>query len=156
MKEKFNINRQLSELYRDHEVYLTPLPGIRFNDFIRISNRTGRWKKRSIYVWIRLIDDYYRRFYNSTTEKRFGGNELCLPDDVNSIVLCRHYRVKLGLSEGNYESVELEIRKCRNPLKRIKALYNAPDSVTRTTTVISIISLFLGVVALVLGVMSIM
>lgn len=154
IKNFFCIKRQLSELYRDHDVYMTPLPGIKFNDFIRISYKAGK-RKKSIYVWVRIIDDYYRTFYNTTTEKRFGGTELLINNEESSVVLCRHYRIRLGLDEGSLENVQLEISRSRNPLKKIRALYNAPDSIIRTTTVISVISLLLGIIALVLGVLSI-
>ena len=153
IREKFRIHRQLSELYRDHDVYIRPLPGLSFNDFVRISRKTGG-KRKSIYVWLRFIDDYYRLFYNSTSRKRFRDTSLLIPEKGDSIVLCRHYRVMLGLDESMLEGVELEIRKTRDPLKKLKALYCAPDSMVRTTTVISIISVILGIIALVLGILS--
>lgn len=37
INDTFRVNRQLSELYRDHDVYISPLPGLKFNDFVRIS-----------------------------------------------------------------------------------------------------------------------
>ncbi len=154
IKETFHINRQLSELYRDHDVYISPLPGLKFNDFVRISYRTGRFKKRNIYVWLRFIDGYYKTFYNSITEKRFNDPELLIQDDLKSIVLCKYYRAKLSIPDDRLSGLELEISKTVNPLKKIKALYNAPDSMVRTTTVISIISVLMGVIALILGVMS--
>jgi len=154
IKETFRVNRQLSELYRDHDVYISPLPNLKFNDFVRISFRTGKRKKRSIYVWLRFIDSYYKTFYNSTTDKRFNNPELLIEDDRKSIVLCKYYRSKLHIPDNKLESIELEIKKVVNPLKKIKALYNAPDSMMRTTTVISIISVVMGIIALVLGVLS--
>jgi len=154
IKETFRVNRQLSELYRDHDVYISPIPGLKFNDFVRISYRTGKWKKKSIYVWLRFIDSYYKTFYNSTTNSRFNNPELLIVEDHKSIVLCKHYRVKLCLPDANLDSIDLEINKSSNPFKKIKALYNSPDSMMRTTTVISIISVIMGVVALILGVMS--
>ncbi len=154
IKETFHINRQLSELYRDHDVYISPIPGLKFNDFVRISFRTGKWKKQSIYVWIRFIDTYYKMFYNSTTEKRFNDPELLIDNDHKSIVLCKHYRVKLGLPSDKFNGIDLEIKKSSNPFKKIKALYNSPDSMMRTTTVISIISVIMGIIALILGVLS--
>jgi len=153
-RSRFRIHRQLSELYRDHDVYISQMPGLRFGDFVRISYRPGRWRSRSIYVWVRLIDDYYMTFYNSISEKRFGGGTSLITNNGNSIVLCRHYRVLLGLEESMLENVELDIKRAWNPLKKIGALLNAPDSMVRTTTVISIISVILGIIALVLGIMS--
>lgn len=154
IKETFRVNRQLSELYRDHDVYISPLPGLKFNDFVRISYMSGRRKKRSIYVWLRFIDDYYKTFYNSVTDKRFNDPELLIGGEHKSIVLCKHYRVKLELPDNSLDSINLEIKSIRNPFKKIKALYNAPDSIMRTTTVISIISILMGIIALVLGVLS--
>lgn len=153
IKGKFRIHRQLSELYRDHDVYIRPVPGLSFNDFVEISYKTGRKRKR-IYVWLRFIDEYYRMFYNSTSSKRFNDPSLLIPEKGDSIVLCRHYRVMLGIDESMIEGTELEIRKTRNPFKKLKALYSAPDSMVRTTTVISIISVILGVIALILGILS--
>jgi len=150
----FRVNRQLSELYRDHDVYISPLPELKFNDFVRISFRTGKRKKRSIYVWLRIIDSYYKTFYNSITEDRFNDSELLIGEAHNSIVLCKHYRIKLGLPDNNLDSIDLEIKKSSNPLKKIRALYNSPDSMMRTTTIISILSVLMGIIALVLGVMS--
>lgn len=154
IKDTFRVNRQLSELYRDHDVYISPLPGIKFNDFVRISFRAGKQKKRSIYVWVRFIDGYYKKFYNTTTYQRFNDPELLIGEDHKSIVLCKFYRVKLGLPDADLDSIDLEIKKSSNPLKKIKALYNSPDSMMRTTTVISIISVIMGIIALVLGVLS--
>ena len=153
IKETFRVNRQLSELYRDHDVYISPLAGLKFNDFVRITYRTGKRKKRSIYVWLRFIDSYYKTFYNSTTDKRFSDPELLIMDDRKSVVLCKYYRSKLELPD-KLDSIDLEISKTMNPLKKIRALYSAPDSMMRTTTVISIISVIMGVIALILGVMS--
>jgi hypothetical protein len=153
IREKFRIHRQLSELYRDHDVYIRPVPGLSFNDFVRISRKAGR-RRKSIYVWVRFIDDYYKTFYNTTSQNRFGDPALLINGEGSSIVLCRHYRVMLGLEESMLDGVELEIRKIRNPLKKISALYNAPDSMVRTTTVISIISVILGIIAFILGVIS--
>jgi len=154
IKETFRINRQLSELYRDHDVYISPINGLKFNDFVRISYRTGRIKKRSIYVWLRLIDDYYIKFYNNITANRFNDPELLIGDEHKSIVLCKHYRVKLGLPDSGLDSIDLEIKKIINPLKKIKALYNSPDSMMRTTTVISVISVIMGIIALIMGALS--
>lgn len=153
VKVSFRIHRQLSELYRDHDVYISHVPGFGFNDFVRISYKTGK-KTRSIYVWLRLIDDYYRTFYNSVSGERFRDSSLLIQEIGNSVVLCRHYRVMLGIGESMPGTVELEIRKTRSPLKKLKALYSAPDSMVRTTTVISIISVILGIIALVLGILS--
>ncbi len=154
IKETFRVNRQLSELYRDHDVYISPIKGLKFNDFVRISFRTGKRKKRSIYVWLRFIDGYYKMFYNSTTDKRFNDPALLIGEDHKSVVLCKYYRVKLGLPDTGLDSIDLEISKNINPFKKIKALYNSPDSMMRTTTVISIISVIMGIIALILGVMS--
>ena len=154
INETFRVNRQLSELYRDHDVYISPLPGLKFNDFVRISYKISKYRKRSIYVWLRFIDGYYKKFYNTTTENRFNDPELLIADDHKSIVLCKFYRIKLGLPESDLYSIDLEIKKSSNPLKKIKALYNSPDSMMRTTTVVSVISVLMGIVALVLGVMS--
>lgn len=154
INETFRVNRQLSELYRDHDVYISPIPGLKFNDFVRISYRTGKRKKRSIYVWLRFIDSYYKTFYNKTTHDRFSDPELLIGDDHKSIVLCKFYRIKLCLPDSDLDCIDLEIKKSSNPLKKIKALYNSPDSMMRTTTVVSIISVVMGIVALVLGVMS--
>lgn len=154
IKETFHVNRQLSELYRDHDVYISPLPGLKFNDFVRIIYRNAKRQKRSIYVWVRFIDSYYRSFYNRTTWERFNDSGLLIPDEHKSVVLCKYYRVKLGLPDQGLESIDLEIRKCINPMKKIRALYNSPDSMTRTTTFISILSILLGIIALVLGIMS--
>ena len=153
MKGKFRIHRQLSELYRDHDVYITPAPGLGFSDFVRISHKTGK-KTRSIYVWLRIIDGYYRAFYNSISGERFKDPFLLIAPEGYSIVLCRHYRVMLGIEDSMLAGTELEIRKTRNPFKKLKALYSAPDSMVRTTTVISIISVVLGLIALVLGILS--
>jgi len=153
IKGRFRIHRQLSELYRDHDVYITEYPELSFNDFVCITHRNGLKKKR-IYVWVRFIDDYYRMFYNTTSEWRFKGTEQYRIIDGNSIVLCRHYRRLLGIDETSLEGVDLEIKKSRNPFKKIRALLNAPDSLVRTTTFISIISVFMGMVALVLGIIS--
>lgn len=154
IKETFRVNRQLSELYRDHDVYISPTPGLKFNDFVQISFRTGKRKKQSVYVWLRFIDGYYKTFYNSTTQNRFNDPALLIGDDHKSIVLCKYYRVKLGLPDSSLDSIDLEIKKSSNPFKKIKALYNSPDSMMRTTTVISVISVMMGIIALILGVMS--
>lgn len=154
IRETFQVKRQLSELYRDHDVYISPLNGLKFNDFVRITFRTGKKKKRSIYVWLRIIDSYYTAFYNSVTDKRFSFPDLLISDELKSIVLCKYYRVKLQIQDSDRGSVELEIEKIVNPFKKIKALYNSPDSMMRTTTVISVISIALGVIALILGIMS--
>jgi len=154
IKESFRVNRQLSELYRDHDVYISPMPELKFNDFVRISFRNGKRSKRSIYVWLRFIDSYYKTFYNSTTRNRFSDPDLIIEEDQKSIVLCKYYRVKLGLPDNNLACINLEIKKSSNPLKKIKALYNSPDSMMRTTTVISVISVMMGIIALVLGVIS--
>ncbi len=155
MKEEiFRIKRQLSELYRDHDVYISPISGFNFNDFVCISHRAGKSKKKSVYVWLRIIDDYYRTFYNSVTESRFHDQALLIDPEQKSIVLCKHYREKLGLKDAASEGVYLEIKKIHSPFKKIRALYNAPDSMIRTTTVISVISVALGILALILGVIS--
>ena len=154
IRSRFRVHRQLSELYRDHDVYISRMPGLGFGQFVRISYRNGRQSKKSIYVWLRFIDDYYRRFYNTTSEKRFGEESLLITGEGASIVLCRHYRVILGLEESSLDGVEVELKKVRSPLKKIRALLNAPDSMVRTTTVISIISVILGMIALVLGIIS--
>lgn len=153
IRSRYRIHRQLSELYRDHDVYITHHPELSFNDFVKISYRNGR-KKKSIYVWVRFIDDYYRTFYNTTSEWRFKGSSDYEITDGDAVVLCRHYRVLLDLDENALDSVELEIKKTRNPFKKIRALLNAPDSLVRTTTFISIISVLLGIIALVLGILS--
>jgi hypothetical protein len=150
---RFRIHRQLSELYRDHDVYITEYPELSFNDFVCIAYRNGKKKKR-IYVWVRFIDDYYRMFYNTTSEWRFKESNQHKITDGDVIVLCRHYRRLLGLNENSLDGVDLEIKKSRNPLKKIRALLNAPDSLVRTTTVISIISVLLGIIALILGILS--
>lgn len=154
INETFRVNRQLSELYRDHDVYISPIPGLKFNDFVRISYRISKYRKRSIFVWLRFIDGYYKKFYNTTTEGRFNDPALLIGEDHKSIVLCKFYRIKLGLPDSDLDSIDLEIKKSSNPLKKIKALYNSPDSMMRTTTVISIISVLMGIIALILGVMS--
>lgn len=154
INDTFRVNRQLSELYRDHDVYISPLPELKFNDFVRISYKVSKYRKRSIYVWLRFIDGYYKKFYNTTTEARFNDPELLIGEDSKSIVLCKFYRIKLGLPDSCLDSIDLEIKKSSNPLKKIKALYNSPDSMMRTTTVVSIISVVMGIIALVLGVMS--
>lgn len=154
IKDTFRVNRQLSELYRDHDVYISPIPGLKFNDFVRISFRTGKRKKRSIHVWVRFIDGYYKKFYNTTTDQRFNDPDLLIGEEHRSIVLCKYYRVKLGLPDTSLDSIDLEIKKSSNPFKKIKALYNSPESMMRTTTVISIISVIMGIIALVLGVLS--
>lgn len=153
--ENFHVRRQLSELYRDHDVYISRIPGLDFGSLVKITYRKSRFRKKSIYVWLRIIDSYYRTFYNTTTDTRYANPDLLIGDGGKSIVLCRHYRNKLGLSDDLSQPLCLEITKCWSPLKKIRALYNAPDSLTRTTTVISVISLLLGVIALVLGVLSI-
>jgi hypothetical protein len=153
IRGRFRIHRQLSELYRDHDVYITENPELSFNDFVCISHHNGKKKKR-IYVWVRVIDDYYRMFYNTTSEWRFKGVSQHQITEGDAIVLCRHYRRLLGLDEASLDGVDLEIKKSRNPLKKIRALLNAPDSLVRTTTCISIISVFLGLVALILGIRS--
>jgi len=155
IRDTFRIHRQLSELYRDHDVYITHHPELSFNNFVRITHRNGR-KRRSIYVWVRFIDDYYRTFYNTTSEWRFKGSTEYEITEGDAVVLCRHYRVLLGLDENALESVELEIKRSRNPMKKIRALLNAPDSLVRTTTFISIISVMLGIIALVLGILSLL
>ena len=154
IKETFRVNRQLSELYRDHDVYISPLPGLKFNDFVKISYMAEKRKKRSIYVWLRFIDGYYKTFYNSITDKRFSNPELLIQEDLKSIVLCKYYRAKLAIPDDKLDCIDLEISRSTNPFKKIRALYNAPDSMIRTTTVISIISIVMGIIALVLGVIS--
>lgn len=156
IKDTFRVNRQLSELYRDHDVYISPIPGLKFNDFVRISYCIGKRRKKSIYVWLRFIDSYYKTFYNSTTNNRFNDSDLLIPDDHKSIVLCKFYRVKLGLPDSNLDCIDLEIKNSSNPFKKIKALYNSPDSMMRTTTVISVISIAMGIIALILGIMSLL
>ncbi len=154
IKDTFRVNRQLSELYRDHDVYISPIPGLKFNDFVKVSFRTGKRKQKSIYVWLRFIDTYYKTFYNSTTDQRFHDPSLLIGEEHKSIVLCKFYRVKLGLPDCNLDSIDLEIKKSSNPFKKIKALYHSPDSMMRTTTVISVISVAMGIIALILGVLS--
>ncbi len=155
-RKTYRVYRQLSELYRDHDVYITPDGSLAFNDFVRISRMNEKGRKRSIYVWVRFIDDYYRTFYNSVSGCRFSCDELLMAQDIPGIVLCKHYRVRLDLPDDGLESVDLDITKVKNPYLRVRALYNAPDSLVRTTTVISVISLALGVIGLVLGVISLM
>lgn len=152
--DTFRVHRQLSELYRDHDVYIHPFPSLRFNDFVRISRTGPRDGTKSIYVWVRFIDDYYRTFYNAVTDSRFGDPALSICDDLKPIVLCKYYRVRLGLDDTALENVDLTIKVIRNPMKKIRALLGAPDSLVRTTTVISVISVLLGIIALVLGILS--
>ena len=151
ISKTYRVYRQLSELYRDHDVYISDDGSLSFNDFVRI-RIAG--EKKSIFVWLRFIDGYYRTFYNSVSAGRFSDPRLQIDDEFPAIVLCRHYRTRLGLSEEIQGMVELEITKIRNPLRRIRALYNAPDSLVRTTTMVSVISLLLGFVGLVLGIIS--
>jgi len=153
IRKTYRVYRQLSELYRDHDVYISDDESLAFNDFVRI-RLAG--EKKSIFVWVRFIDGYYKTFYNSVSTARFSDPRLLIDDEFPAIVLCRHYRVKLGLPEDTPGNVELEIRKIRNPMYKIRALYNAPDSLVRTTTMVSVISLLLGLVGLILGIISLL
>ena len=155
-KKSYRVYRQLSELYRDHDVYISPDESLSFNDFVRIRHTDASGKKRSIYAWVRFIDDYYRTFYNSVSGCRYECTDMLIGDEGPAVVLCKHYRVRLNLPDDAPGNVDLEIRKMRSPLLRLRALYNAPDSLVRTTTIISIISLVLGMIGLALGVISLL
>ena len=108
--------------------------------------------KNKIYVWIRLIDDYYINFYEKTIRARFPDNDMQMNDTPYPIVLNRHYRSRLGLTEECFERVLLEIKKVKNPRAIIASFLSAPDSLVRITTLISLVSLFLGLIGLLPGI----
>jgi hypothetical protein len=151
IKEKFRVYRQISEFFKDHDVYIWPLDSLKSNDLVRITCRNGG-DKNKIYVWIRLIDSYYINFYEKTIKTRFPDDDMKMIDKPYPIVLNRHYRSRLGLTEECFDRVLLEIKKVNNPHAVIASFLSAPDSLVRITTLISLVSLFLGLIGLLLGI----
>jgi hypothetical protein len=64
-------------------------------------------------------------------------------DKPYPIVLNRHYRSRLGLTEEYFNRVHLEIKKVNNPHAVIASFLSAPDSLA---------SLFLGLIWLLPGI----
>ena len=155
IKEEFRVYRQISEFFKDHDVYIWPLGRLKSNDLARITFRNGR-KKNKIYVWIRLIDGYYINFYEKTITMRYPDENMKMVDKPYPIILNRHYRSRLELTDECFERVRLEIKKVNNPYAILASFLSAPDSLVRITTFISLVSLFLGLIGLLLGIIGLL
>ena len=117
------------------------------NGFIRINNPTNN---KSITVFKRTIDENFIKFYNSKRTKNITDNEKPL------IVINEHYRNDLGIEQNKV--YKLKIKKAGFIDIHINSNWKHPNhtvSQSYKTSIISLfISLFLGLISIILGVMS--
>jgi hypothetical protein len=99
--------------------------------------------KRKVYVDVQIIDDSFIKNYNHPQRKSLVKNE-------KAIVANQWYREKLGINK--WDSIELEIRKTRcSRCADILAALNHPDVAARISAYVANVSLFLGIVSLILA-----
>lgn len=109
----------------------------------------NRGNGRSVVLQVLRIDDNFRRKYADSP------HTLKLPNDVPVAVMNEWYRDCLGLQRG--ETAELEIRPtCRiiRWFAQIRASYSHPDHNVRLAANLATVSVALGFLGLILGVVS--
>jgi len=102
---------------------------------------------RKVYCSCRTIDENFQEYYNDENRRTHK-----ISKNDNPIVISGYYRNKLGL-ESNYE-YELDITSTRNPINWIRALVNHPNNAIQLATWLAIISIFIGIVSVVLSICS--
>ena len=88
--KKFTVYCQLFGNLRDMDVYITPQSGISSNDCVKITNTENN---KSIYCFVRLINEDYRRYYTEVNTY-----EVAI-DSEEGIVLSSYYRRLLGIED---------------------------------------------------------
>lgn len=113
------------------------------NGFIRINNPENN---KSITVFKRTIDENFINFYNA--KKTINITD----PDQPLIVINEHYRNELGLVKNKV--CKLNIQKASFFEKYFNSNWKHPNPTVSLPYKISIFSLFLGLISIILGVMS--
>jgi hypothetical protein len=104
---------------------------------------------KSVWVDAQIVDNNFLKNYNQPPRKS-------LNKDIKAIIISEWYRQKLGIKKGVHTN--LEIKQIKLPLMRffrqMQAALNHPDSAVRICAGIAIVSLLLGFIGLILGVIS--
>jgi len=143
--ETFFVYKRLSGEVRIPEIMISDGLCIQTNDCAIFKNeKTGK----KITAWVRTLDQFDIDFYNENN--RYGKT---IGKANNSIILNKHYRKHLGISDNDVQ-ITLNFKKTRNPVKKFFALLQTNDPVIFVSTNLAIISVGLGLVGFVLGIIS--
>lgn len=134
----------LSEDINAPYVWLSEIP-CNSRDIVKITNSDTT---KSIWCEVVKTSDNYI--------KRYNNNERTLPIGSSKafIVANSWYRNKLGLVKNTESNITLKTSRYPLFVKQLLASYTHPDNAVRLATDIALVSLFLGIVGLVLGIIS--
>jgi hypothetical protein len=134
---------ELGNVWLDNSDFIT-------RSIARITRKNNN-KKNRVWCETQRIDKNYLKSYNDTGAGRWHINE---PE--GAIVMSKWYRDKLGIS--TQEEYEFEIER-PNPLQKLywglKVSCQHPQSAVRLATKLAIVSVALGIIGFILGIISI-
>jgi hypothetical protein len=139
--EPFLILAALDTETREGWVWL-PLPSKWAADVVSIKHDS-----HSVICERRVVDENFRRLYESETRAT-------LPTNESFIVINAWYRQRLGINSARVK-VSLEIREERGLWeKHVSVFWHHPSAIVRSNIQVALVSIGLGIVGLVLGIVS--
>lgn len=116
---------------------------IKSRTLAKVSSEAGK----SIWVEIQAVDKNYIKNYNNQNTNKIKDNE-------QVITANQWYRDHLGLAKNQSHNLNIAPIKCRFlfPLRQMQAALKHPDSSIRICADLAIVSVFLGLLGLVIGI----
>jgi hypothetical protein len=117
---------------------------IKSRTLAQISSDVGK----SIWVEIQAVDDNYIKNYNNNPNTRN------IKDNEQVITANQWYRDHLGLSKNQPHNLKIAPIRCNFlfPLRQMQAALKHPDSSIRICADLAIVSVFLGLLGLLIGI----
>ncbi len=147
-KTMYTVYSSLKEDINSPTVWLME-SGLDSRDLIFMKSKK---KRKRVWVDAQIVDDNFFRNYNErkTTKKLIKNQRVIIANEW--------YRQRLGIKKG--ENVDLDIKQIKfsfmRPFRQMQAALHHPDNAMRISADIAIVSLFLGVLGLILGIISLM
>ncbi|MCG7964958.1 MAG: hypothetical protein JAY63_00020 [Candidatus Thiodiazotropha taylori] len=134
----------LAEDIHNPFVWLSELPC----DSREIVKLTNKSTSKSIWCEVVMASDNFIERYNRNPRT----NEI--KKDTPFIVVNAWYREKLGLSKNESANIQIEVSKMPLFIKQLMASYIHPDNTVRLAVDLAFVSLVLGAIGLLLGIIS--
>ncbi len=143
---KYKVYASLKEDINEGSCWVSQ-PQLPSRSVVRITNQAS---KKSVYCEALYMDGNFIELYND----RAHTHKIALAQDGNVIVLNEWYRTRLGNLSTQSEQ-ELNIERCESKWAKFRACIQHPQIVIRLATWLAVLSVLLGLVGFLLGVVSI-
>lgn len=124
----------------DGWIWITHPLDIPSRSIVQVKNQANR---KSIFCEALMIEDNYRRDYSS-------GSTIKMPKTESIVTMNSWYRNKLGISKTNL-NYDLKIKPANHLYGKLRSIIQHPQIVVRVASWLGIISLFLGILGVLLS-----